>query len=128
MKTTNFFDVLGCIETKHWQEIEFLFLILQCITSRNGQTHFKNIAATFKSVSDHFGTLCSKGLKTTNLRHFLSHRFQKYYPEYREDEQYPKLSKILELFKTTAINPLSANSTKCSNTLKQFIGCCRRIV
>ena len=25
-------------------------------------------------------------------------------------------------------NPLSANPTKWSNTLKQFIGCCRRIV
>ena len=26
------------------------------------------------------------------------------------------------------INPLSANPTKWSNTLKQFVGCCRRIV
>ena len=24
-------------------------------------------------------------------------------------------------------NPLSANPTKVSNTLKQFVGCCRRI-
>ena len=28
----------------------------------------------------------------------------------------------------TTINPLSANPTKWSNTLKQFVGCCRRIV
>ena len=27
-----------------------------------------------------------------------------------------------------SINPLSANPTKCSNTLKQFVGFCRRIV
>ena len=95
---------------------------------QNGQTHFKNLAATFKNVSNHFGTLCSKGLKTTNLHHFHSHRFQKYYPGYRKDEQYPKLSKIVELFKTTAINPLSANSTKWPNILKQFVGCCQLIV
>ena len=25
-------------------------------------------------------------------------------------------------------NPLRANPTKCSNTLKQFVGCCRQIV
>ena len=28
----------------------------------------------------------------------------------------------------TLLNPLSANPTKSSNTLKQFFGCCRRIV
>ena len=95
---------------------------------QNGQTHFKNLAATFKNLSNHFGTLCSKGLKTTNLRHFHSHRFQKYYPGYRKDEQYPTLSKIVELFKTAAINPLSANSTKWPNILKQFVGCCQLIV
>ena len=34
--------------------------------SQNGQTHFKNRAADavrFLNVSDHFGTLCIKGLK-----------------------------------------------------------------
>ena len=33
--------------------------------SQNGQTHFKNLAAfaaRFLNVSDHFGTLCIKGL------------------------------------------------------------------
>ena len=29
--------------------------------SQNGQTHFKNLAAF--AISDHFGTLCTKGLK-----------------------------------------------------------------
>ena len=34
--------------------------------SQNSQTHFKNLAANpakFSSVSDHFGTLCIKGLR-----------------------------------------------------------------
>ena len=31
--------------------------------SQNGKTHFKNLAANAASVSDHFGTLCIKGLK-----------------------------------------------------------------
>ena len=34
--------------------------------SQNGQTHFKNLAATaarFLKFSDHFGTLCIKELK-----------------------------------------------------------------
>ena len=90
--------------------------------------HTLKILQQLLKMSNHFGTLCSKGLKTTNLHHFHSHRFQKYYPGYRKDEQYPKLSKILELFKTTAINPLSANSTKWPNTLKEFVGCCQLIV
>ena len=30
--------------------------------------------------------------------------------------------------KTIHTNPLSANPTKWSNTLKKFVGCCRRIV
>ena len=29
---------------------------------------------------------------------------------------------------SSPFNPLSANHTKWSNTLKQFVGCCRRIV
>ena len=29
---------------------------------------------------------------------------------------------------TQNINPLNVNTTKWSNTLKQFVGCCRRIV
>ena len=32
------------------------------------------------------------------------------------------------LFSRRWTNPLSANPTKCLNTLKQFVGCCRRIV
>ena len=90
--------------------------------------HTLKILQQLLKMSNHFGTLCSKGLKTTNLHHFHSHRFQKYYPGYRKDEQYPKLSKIVELFKTKAINPLSANSTKWPNILKQFVGCCQLIV
>ena len=30
--------------------------------------------------------------------------------------------------KSNNINPLSTNPTKWSNTLKQFLGCCRRVV
>ena len=40
-------------------------LTLYCIMCQNGQTHFKNLAAfaaRFWNVSDHFGTLCIKGL------------------------------------------------------------------
>ena len=35
--------------------------------SQNGQTHFKNLAAFAATVSDHFGTLCSKGLKACRV-------------------------------------------------------------
>ena len=37
--------------------------------SQNGQTHFKNLTGNeepckiFKTMSDHFGTLCIKGLR-----------------------------------------------------------------
>ena len=31
--------------------------------SQDGKTHFKNLAVNAASVSDHFGTLCIKGLK-----------------------------------------------------------------
>ena len=34
---------------------------------------------------------------------------------------------LLVLYKQL-VNPLSANPTVWSNTLKQFVGCCRRIV
>ena len=34
----------------------------------------------------------------------------------------------LSLFRSVSLNPLSPNPTKWSNTLKQFVGCCRRIV
>ena len=40
--------------------------------SQNGQTHFKNLAAN--AVSDHFGTLCIKGLNTPP---HLAHDFLK---------------------------------------------------
>ena len=32
------------------------------------------------------------------------------------------------LWKTTILNPLSANPTKWPDTLKQFVGSCRQIV
>ena len=35
--------------------------------SQNGQTHFKNLAAFAATVSDHFGTLCIKGLKACRV-------------------------------------------------------------
>ena len=38
----------------------------------------------------------------------------------------PYISKMVRF--ATIVNPLSANFTKWSNTLKQFLGCCRRIV
>ena len=41
------------------------------IMSENGQTHFKNLAAfaaRFLNYSDHFGTLCIKGLKAICTR------------------------------------------------------------
>ena len=42
--------------------------------SQNGQTHFKNLAAfaaRFQSMSDHFGTLCIKGLSVTIVKEVL---------------------------------------------------------
>ena len=47
-----------------------------------------------------------------------------------------KVALVLEVLKPhdsgytewrTLLNPLSANPSKWSNTLKQFVGCCRRI-
>ena len=46
-------------------------LTLSCIMLQNSQTYFKNLAVftpqDFKSMFDHFTTLCTKGLKTTEV-------------------------------------------------------------
>ena len=43
-----------------------------------------------------------------------------------------EVKKIVDFIEGSSLDlefkPLSANSTKWSNTVKQFVGCCRRIV
>ena len=51
----------------------------------------------------------------------ISHQF-KILKEKRHSEV------ILQICTNLGINPLTANLAKWSNTLKQFVGCCRRIV
>ena len=46
--------------------------------SQNGQTHFKNLAANtarFLNMSDHFGTLCIKGLRIIEHNNRLPDHF-----------------------------------------------------
>ena len=55
------------------------FINPECIMSQNGQTYFKNLAtfaARFLKLSDHFETLCIKGLPETG--------YYQYYYQYRK--------------------------------------------
>ena len=45
-----------------------------------------------------------------------------------QNDQCTRHIEISQLILLCKSNPLSANPTKWSNTLKQFVGCCRQIV
>ena len=105
----------------------------------------------FESVSDHFGALCMKGLNykvELFCMKLLLHQFctpcfdlVECFPIFyskcfiiakninihgditRNGSNLPSLVAVLP-----KVNLLSANPTKCSNALKQFVGFCRRIV
>ena len=103
-------------------------LTLSCIMLKNDQPYFKTLRCLFTlqhfwSMFDHFSTLYVK-----ELNHFVP-----IYHMSRQMQQCNKYSRILEYFKINGyigkirVNPLSANPTKWSKTLKHFVSNCRRI-
>ena len=58
---------------------------------------------------------------------FRTNKFQCSHKKYHKGVFKPHFQKLF-LPRKFHLNPLSANPTRWSNTLKQFVGCCRRVV
>ena len=89
-----------------------------------------NILKKFESISSYFSTLCMKGVNWSCNIYITLHVLSVRYFSKKAVIHFlgQGCIRFVSTWNKRKVNPLSANPTKWSNTLKQFVGNSRRIV